>query len=171
MKSRVKGADSEVQGVMWPLLMAVLSGDEDLINKANAAVDDLVHTTPVYFHRFVMCLSRLTQKRYNEALVEAEELDRLEPTNYSPLKYYRGLGKMSLGIIQENPKILLEGLTNIMKRHMSLIRYQGKNYDASLICIPATVLLLLAKKRGLDVKKQDLTEKFRPYIPWILFEK
>lgn len=167
-KSRVKGRDGEVQIVMWSLLTSLLSKNKDLMDKSAKIIDDLDHRTPSYFYHFVSCLANLIIGNEDIALKNAEKLEELEPTNYSKLKYYRGLGKTCRGIIKKDSNLVKSGLTDILRRHKSLVPSLGKTMDDALVCIPATGLLLLAKIRGTTVNPREIEEAYKNYIPWLL---
>ena len=167
-KSRTKGRDGEVQMLMWTILTSTLSRNKDLMKRSAQIFDDLEYKTPSYFYHFVSCLSNLILGNEESALVAAERLGELEPTNYSKLKYYKGLGNTCKGIVKKDSSLLTFGLTNILKRHKTLIPHLGETMDDALVCIPATALLILAKNKGIEIKPADIEEKYRKFIPWNL---
>ena len=167
-KSRIKGRDGEVQMLMWTILTSILSGNRDLMKEHAQIFDDLEYKTPSYFYYFVSCLSNLISGSKKDALKDAEKLDELEPTNYSKLKYYKGLGKTCKGIAMKDSSLVTSGLINVLKRHKSLIPSLGKTMDDALVCIPATALIILAKNQGIEIKPADIEEKYRKFIPWNL---
>ena len=154
--------------LMWTILTSILSGNRDLMKEHAQIFDDLEYKTPSYFYYFVSCLSNLISGSKKDALKDAEKLDELEPTNYSKLKYYKGLGKTCKGIAMKDSSLVTSGLINILKRHKSLIPSLGKTMDDALVCIPATALIILAKNQGIEIKPADIEEKYRKFIPWNL---
>lgn len=169
-KSRIKGRDGEVQMLMWTILTSILSGNRDLMKEHAQIFDDLEYKTPSYFYYFVSCLSNSILGNEESVLTATEKLDKLEPTNYSKLKYYKGLGKTCKGIAMKDSSLVTSGLIDILKRHKSLIPSLGKTMDDALVCIPATSLIILAKNQGIGIKPDSVNEKYRDYIPWVLFD-
>lgn len=169
-KSRIKGRDGEVQMLMWTILMSILSGNRDLMKEHAQIFDDLEYKTPSYFYYFVSCLSNSILGNEESVLTATEKLDKLEPTNYSKLKYYKGLGKTCKGIAMKDSSLVTSGLINILKRHKSLIPSLGKTMDDALVCIPATALIILAKNQGIGIKPDNVNENYKDYIPWALFD-
>jgi len=150
--------------------VAILSLDKKQMRAASDLCKKMVDETPkvtVYYIRLLCDLIDGNEDRVREDISVLNEELKVEG-EYFPLY----LDDLASALLDGDRKKFIEVLPKVLESH-DRIRdnyYGNKNSYNYVICIPATVLLILARDRGITIKKEDLDEKLRDYIPWILLE-
>lgn len=157
------GQVDEVVMLLWTLLSAVLSGEDERRRQAAESAAVVDNQEPEYFYNFDACLSHLIRGKDDQALTAANFLSGFERQEAQRLDYYNGLGLAARGIVTDNPEVLTAGLREMLQTHEILRRRFGEDADDALVCIPATALLVLASERGIDVSALPVGSE---YIPW-----
>lgn len=167
---QVRGGTNEPQMAMWMLLTAVLSRDADLADQmAERIVEDgIEHSEPAYFTQFDACLANLIVGNDEAAIDAADSLAEMEPEAPEEVQYYPGLGDACRAIVDGDVAAFDAALDRILVRHEELVPTLGETADDAVICIPATVYLLVADDRGLSVTETDAFDS--KYVPQLLFE-
>lgn len=167
-RERCRGSTNEPQMLLWTLLTAVLSGDEDAMREAAESGASVEHADPKYFTQFDRCLVGLLDGDDNAVRAAADELAASEDDAADRLDYYDGLGATCRAIAAEDTDALDRGLAAVLERHEELVPTFGATMDDGLVCIPATALLVLARRRGLAVEGLDALDS--EYVPRELVE-
>lgn len=161
-REKVRGELDEPQMLLWTLLTAVLSGDDGAMATAAGSAADVANPDPEYFTHFDRCLAGLIDGDDETVLAAAADLEASEAAA-SELDYYTGLGAACEAIVRENSARLDEALAEVLRRHEERVPKLGATMDDALVCIEATALCILAKKRGLPVESLDAVGS--EYVP------
>lgn len=168
VRNRRKGRTNEPQMLLWTLLTAVLSGDEETAETAAESAAVVENRDPEYFYHFDQCLAGLIDGDDERVLGSAEELSEREDGAAETLDYYDGLGTACAAIATDDFERLDRGLAEILDRHEELVPTFGKTMDDGLVCYPATALAALAQRREIPV--EDLDALDGEYVPLELIE-
>lgn len=155
------------------LYMAILSGNDKLIDEAVKRAQEIDEKFPVKFldpaqnYYYLLALSNTLSREKMKAESLLEKIDVKYHKGYED--YFSGLIESVEGLLKNDVKLVLNGITQILTFHT---RKYGKKpvTDDELVCIQATALLILAKNQGIEVMPADIEEKYRKYIPWILLD-
>lgn len=150
------------------LYMAILSGNDKLIDEAVKRAQEIDGKFPVKFpdpaqnYYYLLALSNTLSREKMKAESLLEKIDVKYHKGYED--YFNGLKESVKGLLKNDVKLVLNGITQILTFHT---RKYGKKpvTDDELVCIPATALLILAKNRGIEVVPADIEEKYRKFIP------
>ena len=132
------------------LYMAILSGNDKLIVKAVKMAQEIDGKYPVKFpdpaqnYYYLLALSNTLSRDEKNAESLLEKIDVKCHKGYED--YFNGLKEAVKGLLKNNVKLVLDGITQILTFHT---RKYGKKAvtDDELVCIQATALLILAKNR------------------------
>lgn len=150
-RERCRGGPNEPQMLLWTLLTAILLGDEEAMREAAESGASIEQTGPEYFTQFDRCLVGLLDGDDDAVRAAAAELSANEDAAADRLDYYDGLGATCRAIAAENLDDLDRGLAVVLVRHEELVPTFGETMDDGLVCIPATALVVLARRRSLAV--------------------
>jgi tetratricopeptide (TPR) repeat protein len=153
--------------------MAILSGNDKLTVEAVKRAQEIDRKFPVRYpdpaqnYYYLLALSNTLSLEEKKAKNLLEKIDVKFHKGYED--YFNGLKESVKGLLKNDMELVLDGITQILTFHT---RKYGTNpvTDDELVCIPATVLLLLAINKGIKIKAADIEEKYRKYIPWILLD-
>lgn len=162
-REKCKGELDEPQMLLWTLLTAVLSGDEETAKTAAENASVVENRDPEYFYHFDRCLAGLIDGDDEQVLESAEELSEREDGAAETLDYYDGLATACAASATDDFERLEQGLAEILDRHEDLAPSFGKTMDDGLVCYPATALTALARRRGIPV--EDLGALGSEYVP------
>ncbi|MBD3304109.1 hypothetical protein GF343_03115 [Candidatus Woesearchaeota archaeon] len=141
---------------------AIISKDQKLITKAKEFVSDISaefpenHKNWAYLYYYLILLLDILNKKDIQIaktiakLKELEEKTRIE-------RAHKGMAKTAEGILTKNEAVFTEGINKILRSHKKTKPFSKTNSDDA-ICLTATILLILAKQRKIQVKKEKLTE-------------
>lgn len=85
-----------------------------------------------------------------------------------PEQQFFGLRLSLEGILKGNEIMVRNGLRPVLKYHDHENHVDGIGAADCMVCIPATLLVMLAGTRGLIVRPEDVEKQYRKYIPWNL---
>lgn len=122
------------------------------------------------FHHFAEGLAHLILGNDDAVNEIGDSLTALEPDTPENLDFYPGLGDAHKSIVAEDLDALETALERVLSWHTNeMVPMLGELSDDALVCFPAIVFLLLAHKRGLEIKKLDVLDS--EYIPEALFNR
>ena len=155
------------------LEVAILSGNDKLIVEAVKRAQEIDekfpqrYPAPAQNYYYLLALSNTLSREKMKAESLLEKIDVKRNKIYED--YFNGLKESVKGLLKNDVKFVLDGITQILTFHT---RKYGKNpvTDDEFVCIPATALLILAKNKGFEIKPADIEEKYRKFIPWNLFD-
>lgn len=150
---------------------AILSGEKSEIETAVRtclATDENFprkHRGFATFYYYDVTLGNILIGRKEEALAVIDKI------NYRPgkLKNLLNGDRFSLeGIIRNNRSMFLEGLHTGLSFHA---HHVGKDPGPAdeMVCVPALVHIRLAHMNGMDIRKDEINERYHRFIPWCLF--
>lgn len=154
------------------LHMAILYGDDKLIVKAVKKALEINENFPRKFpdaaqnYYYLQALSNIRSGNKEKTKDFIGKIDTKAHKGYED--YFNGLKECLEGLVEEDKELFLNGIYQLLQFHK---RKYGKKpvTDNEFICITATVFLLLAKDRELEIKPYEINEEFRIYIPLVLF--
>lgn len=150
------------------LEMAIISCNKKLIEDVASPISKLEQIGPEICDYYLKSISNIILYRDREALNYVGNLERIEGKQFRRFKgWFEGPGTALKGILLNDKILVVKGVTRVLQIFKNRIR--GRDHKLPL-CIPAIVLLILARDRGITIKKEDVDEKLRGYIPWILLE-
>ncbi len=92
--------------------------------------------------------------------------DRMDACrNYDPPEQFFGLMLSLSGILKGNKKMVRNGLRPVLGYHDSENHVDVIGPADCMVCIPATLQIMLARTRGLTIRPDDIADKYRKYIP------
>ncbi len=149
------------------LYSAILSGNKENIQRAIDYGDELdekylnEHTDFEHLYLHVKALNEYLKGEKSEAENFLDRLDAFD-LNKDYANYYRSLSTGLRGLIDSDLDEFLEGLNNLLEYHD---RDNELSTASDFISVEASTYIKLADREGLDVKSEDIEEKFRDYIP------
>lgn len=150
---------------------AVLSGDDDTLSKAISVTLGLGNNypkevkPPIPNYYYAMSLAFFLTCEPDRAFGYAQSIKRGDRP-YEP--YFEGINASLSGLIKSDRVMMLDGLRTLLLSHSRIF---GRDLDSEgLVCFPASSLVKLARKRGMNIGPEDFEEKYRKYIPWSLFD-
>lgn len=171
-REKVRNEHNEPQIAMWSLVMAVLSTKDGLAKEVAVEIveEGIKHTSPTYFTYFAEGLAHLILGNDDAVNEIGDSLTTLEPDAPENLDFYPGLGDAHKSIVAEDLDALETALERVLSWHSNeMVPMLGELSDDALVCFPAIVFLLLAHKRGLEIRKLDVLDS--EYIPEALFNR
>lgn len=167
---QLRGEINEPQMAMWALFTAVLSQDDDLIEQTAVDVveEGIEHRSPEYYVHLDDCLANLVRGNDEAAVEAADALISLEPEAPEEVGSYPGLGGACHAIVDGDAAGLDTALASTLDRHEELEKKRAESVDHILVCIPATVFLLVARNRGFVIEDSEAFQSEN--VPSTIFE-
>lgn len=146
---------------------AILSRERELQSKAAAVcLDAKAFGLAFAWHR-IRLVSNLVLNNDDKVIEIASRMKKIEKREGKRAGYSEGVASVGQGIVDKDDRSIKTGIDQILSTHVT--KYIDRIEDSPWlqICLPAVVLLLLARDRGMDVWKEIDSE----YIPKILFQE
>lgn len=167
---QLRGEVNEPQMAMWALFTSILAKDTGLTMQIakDVITEGIEHQDPEYYVHLDNCLANLVVENDEAAGETAEKLVELCPEVPKEVGSYPGLGMACRAIIDEDVADLDVALEDVLDHHNKLEEQRAEGLDHIVVCIPATVLLLIARDRGLPIEETEALQS--EHVPVVLFE-
>ncbi len=170
-KSRFGPQRVGVDGCLNLLNSAILSSNKNMIIESIELCRGIRQDFPekyrdmAPFYYYIQAVGDILTENDTEAKTVVEHVNKGAPRNLK--KYFEGLKVCLDGILSNDKDVFLAGLDKVLEDHKK-VKTLGPPDE--MLCVPAAVQIKLAELRGIKVTPEDVKEKYRPYIPWLLFE-
>jgi len=167
---KTHGKVNEPQVAMWALFTGVLSQKEKLIIEIATKIikKGIKYQDPKYYVYLDKCLINLLLENDEAALEMAEMLTELGPELPKEVGSYPGFGAACRAILNRDVSEFNVALRDMLNHHDELEEQRAEGLDHIVVCIPATVLLLIARDRGLPIEETEALQS--EHVPAELFE-
>lgn len=85
-------------------------------------------------------------------------------------EFFKGASEFIEGLLKKDIHLVSKGISNIIETHEKRIKSGQPLADDELVSISGTAMFLMAREKGLKIKPDDVKEKYREYIPWVLLD-
>ncbi len=149
---------------------ALFSRDMDLMNRASSLCGKIVDKEPKITVHYIKMLCDLIDGDHDSVKKNIKVIKE-NPDGEEYFSLY--LDELAETVLEKDAERMKKILHKVLESHDQIrARYYGNKHSYNyVICIPATCLLILAKGKGVKVKKEDVSEELRGYIPWIILEE
>ncbi|MEW5816459.1 MAG: hypothetical protein AB1798_13820 [Spirochaetota bacterium] len=118
------------------------------------------------FEAYLDNMAPLLKGNYNEALERLPRLRNSEKKDWKDCQFYEGLSDAIEGIAKQDKDLFLGGLNRVLE----IFKRRNAQLKGLPICPEATTLFILVKRRGMDIKLEDIDGKLREFVPGVLVE-